>query len=95
MKEIINLLKRYTDGKQNTEKVEISVLQLNRVIKALEQQSCKDMVNRQVVLDFIKEVCFSKKQEWVDFRFSQGSHGQRNLIINFIESLPNEAESEE
>lgn len=41
MKEIINLLKKYTDGKQNTEKVEISVLQLNRVIKALEQQSQK------------------------------------------------------
>jgi len=39
MTEIINLLKKYTDGKQNTDKVEISVLQLNRVIKALEQET--------------------------------------------------------
>lgn len=38
MIEIIDFLKKYTDGKQNTEKVEISVLQLNRVIKALEQE---------------------------------------------------------
>lgn len=42
MTEIIDFLKKYTDGKQNTEKVEISVLQLNRVIKALEQTFCKD-----------------------------------------------------
>ena len=39
MKEIIDFLKKYTDGKKNTEKVEISVLQLNRAIKALEQES--------------------------------------------------------
>lgn len=38
MIEIIDFLKKYTDGKQNTEKVEISVLQLNRVIKTLEQE---------------------------------------------------------
>lgn len=38
MTEIIDFLKKYTDGKQNTEKAEISVLQLNRVIKALEQE---------------------------------------------------------
>ena len=37
MTEIIDLLKKYIDGKQNTEKVGISVLQLNRVIKALEE----------------------------------------------------------
>lgn len=36
-REEINELKKYTLGKKNTEKVEISVLQLNRVIKALEQ----------------------------------------------------------
>ena len=42
MTEIIDFLKKYTDGKQNTEKVEISVLQLNRVIKALEQMFCKN-----------------------------------------------------
>lgn len=42
MTEIIDFLKKYTDGKQNTEKVEISVLQLNRVIKALQQESCEE-----------------------------------------------------
>ena len=38
MTEIIDLLKKYTNGKQNTDKVEISVIQLNRIIKALEQE---------------------------------------------------------
>ena len=33
----IDELKKYTLGKKNTEKVEISVLQLNRIIKALEE----------------------------------------------------------
>lgn len=37
--EAINELKKYTLGRKNTEKVEISVLQINRVIKTLEQQS--------------------------------------------------------
>lgn len=40
-REAINELKKYTLGKKNTEKVEISVLQLNRVIKALEQEPRK------------------------------------------------------
>lgn len=47
-----------------------------------------DAISRKVVLDKIKEVCFSRKQEWVDFRVSYGSNGQRDLIIKFIESLP-------
>lgn len=34
----INELKKYTSGKKNTEKTEISVLVLNRVISALEQE---------------------------------------------------------
>ena len=42
IREAINELKKYTLGKKNTEKVEISVLQLNRVIKALEQESVLD-----------------------------------------------------
>ena len=49
---------------------------------------CEDAVSRKSILDKIEEVCFSKKQEWVDFRVSQGSNGQRDLIIKFIESLP-------
>ena len=47
-----------------------------------------DDISKKAVLDFIKEVCFSKEQKWVDFRASQGSNGQRDLIINFIEQLP-------
>lgn len=38
-KEAVAVLKKYISGKKNTEKVEISVLQLNRVIHALEQGS--------------------------------------------------------
>ncbi len=51
-KDIIDFLKKYTDGKRNTERVEISVIQLNRVIKALEQQS-EDAISSQAVLDLV------------------------------------------
>ena len=61
---------------------------ITMAIKALEQESCADCISRQAVLDKIKEICFSKEQKWVDFRVSQGSNGQRDLIIKFIESLP-------
>ena len=37
-REAVNELKKYTLGKKNTEKVEISILNLNRIIKALEQE---------------------------------------------------------
>ena len=37
-REAIDELKKYTLGKENTEKVAISVLQLKRIIKALEQE---------------------------------------------------------
>ena len=40
--EIIKILEKYTEGKNNTEKVEISVLQLNRYIKALKDNLDKD-----------------------------------------------------
>ena len=36
MNEVIEQLKNICEGKENTEKVEISVLRLNRIIKALE-----------------------------------------------------------
>ena len=39
-------LKKYTEGKQNTDKVEISVLTLNRIIKALSQEPCDDAISR-------------------------------------------------
>lgn len=60
--------------------------QYDKFIK--DAESCDDCVSREAVLDIIKEVCFSKEQKWVDFRVSHGSNGQRDLIINFIESLP-------
>lgn len=55
---------------------------------AKESLVVRDAVSKQAVLDKIKEVCFSKEQKWVDFRVSHGSNGQRDFIINFIESLP-------
>ena len=63
-REAINELKKYTLGKKNTEKVEISVLQLNRVIKALEQRynsiktelkPCEDTISRSEVIKSIDE----------------------------------------
>ena len=53
-----------------------------------EQEPCDDCISRKAALDKIKEICFSKEQEWIDFRVSQGSNGQRDFIINFIESMP-------
>ena len=56
--------------------------------KALEQEPCEDAISRRAVLNKIKEVCFSREQEWVDFRVSQGSNGQRDFLINYIKQLP-------
>lgn len=55
-------------------------------IKALEQQPSEDCVSRQAVLGKIKKVCFSK--EWAQFRVDNGSNGQRDFLINYIEQLP-------
>lgn len=65
----------------------------NYIVKALTEgattsDKCDDAVSRQAVLDKIKEVCFSREQKWVDFRVSQGSNGQRDFLINYIEQLP-------
>lgn len=59
---------------------------LNASIKALEQKPCEDAVSRKAILDKIMEICFSK--EWIDFRVSYGTNGQRDFIIKFIEELP-------
>ena len=61
---------------------------LQETIKELEQEPCEDAISRRAVLNKIKEVCFSREQEWVDFRVSQGSNGQRDFLINYIEQLP-------
>lgn len=55
-REAINELKKYTLGKKNTEKVEISVLQLNRVIKALEQELCEDAISKKRALAPYKDL---------------------------------------
>ena len=53
---IIETLKVYTDGKDNAGKVEISVMQLNRIIKALEQQPCADMVSRDAMWEVLQRL---------------------------------------
>ena len=45
----------------------------------------EDCISRQAVLSKIKEVCFSK--EWLQFRVDNGSNGQRDFLINYIEQL--------
>lgn len=56
-REAIEELKKYTSGKKNTEKVEISVLQLNRIIRALEQEPCSDITTfKEDVLDAISRI---------------------------------------
>lgn len=57
-------------------------------IKDNKQEPCEDCISKKAVLDKINEICFSREQESVDFRVAQGSNGQRDLIINFIENLP-------
>lgn len=57
-------------------------------LKDNKQEPCEDCISKKAVLDKINEICFSREQEAVDFRASQGSNGQRDLIINFIENLP-------
>ena len=46
----------------------------------------KDAISRKAVLSKIKEVCFS--EEWLKFRADNGSNGQRDFLINYIEQLP-------
>lgn len=58
------------------------------ILELLEQEPCEDCISKKAVLDKINEICFSREQESVDFRVAQGSNGQRDLIINFIENLP-------
>ncbi len=59
---------------------------LNKIMDWLEQEPCDDAVSRDAILSKIKEVCFSK--EWTQFRVDNGSRGQRDFLINYIEQLP-------
>jgi len=63
-REVINELKKYTAGKKNTQKVEISVLALNRLIFALEDQEMLTDKEQRIFLaamgreeKICKEVC--------------------------------------
>lgn len=50
IREAINELKKYTLGKKNTEKVEVSVLNLNRIIFALEEsESALDKIRAEFI----------------------------------------------
>lgn len=59
---------------------------LTETIEALQTEPCEDCISRQAVLDKINEVCFS--DEWLEYRLSYGSNGERDYIIKFIEWLP-------
>ena len=86
---LINHIQEYLDsGMWQYEACYLNKNDLKVIIKALEQEPCEDAISRKVVLNKIKEVCFSREKEWIDFRVSQGSNGQRDFIIKFIESLP-------
>lgn len=52
----------------------------------------EDAISRQAVLSKIKEVCFS--EEWEQFRVDNGSNGQRDFLINYIEQLSSVSSSE-
>lgn len=56
-----------------------------RIMEQISIVPC-DAVSREAILSKIKEVCFSKK--WVQFRIDNGSNGQRDFLINYIEHLP-------
>lgn len=87
-KDRLELIKRLKYSRSIGADYTITDEDADEIIKVLEQEPHEDCISRQVVLDKIKEVCFSKEQKWIDFRVSYGAHGQRDLIINFIESLP-------
>ena len=84
LEQIPDLKETYNKGYKDGQKALAFHLELCKE----EQEPCEDCISREAVLDKIKEICFSKEQKWVDFRVSQGSNGQRDLIIKFIESLP-------
>ena len=60
--------------------------EIRRAYDKLKEQEPCDAISREAVLSKIKEVCFSK--EWTQFRVDNGSNGQRDFIIDYIEQLP-------
>ena len=67
IKEVINELKKYTAGKKNTEKTEISVLALNRLIFALgEQETVLDKIKNEIK-DSTYFINDTTEKEGIDF----------------------------
>ena len=66
--EVINELKKYTVGKKNTEKTEISVLALNRLISALKEQEPK--TDRWIPLK-TRPLSDKEKEEYADLGYSE------------------------
>lgn len=97
-REAINELKKYTLGKKNTEKVEISVLQLNRVIKALEQEpKIGHWINGNSICPCCGENKFSaeieKQERWLD---CAGYNAYNvDIAFNSIKRVLKEARCEE
>lgn len=56
------------------------------VARGILPESSGDYISRTAVLSKIQEVCFD--EDWVAFRINNGSNGQRDYIINYIENLP-------
>lgn len=61
-------------------------LEQNKIEVIPPLEPCDDAISRQAVLSKIKEVCFS--EEWIQFRINNGSNGQRDFLIDYIEQLP-------
>lgn len=87
-REAINELKKYTLGKKNTEKVEISVLQLNRIIKALEQES-EDTVSRKLVkAQYKRRLEANLKDESIGLDLTYLADCTCTRFNEFIDSIP-------
>ena len=48
----------------------------------MDDKTIYQKITAREILNMIEEICFSK--DYVDFRVSQGSHGQRDLLIEKI-----------
>ena len=88
--ELIEMLKTYTDGKDNTGKVEISVMQLNRIIKALEQQPT-DAVDRVTIKEYLES--FGKDTN-VTVKDAVSRQGVAEVLLKYAHSTEGKAFAE-
>ena len=94
--EAINELKKYTLGRKNTEKAEISVLQINRIIKALSQEPngyvniAKDLIDDEEDSIFYQEPCDDAiSREAVLSKIQRYNETEGGFsLINSIKELP-------